>query len=117
MKCKIFIISLKRKFTSFFFYRVSNDFLRNESIQLAKSKDESFFNNALSIKFSDDKKTDFCSNHKGRITVHYQNDPPIVGVEYHKMASFFKSTALTQIILSPKIMTSDNDVRDVDVKL
>lgn len=90
------------------------DFLSYRSFVLEMEREQSYPQSTLTLSLVDHSRDTSCRGGGGSILVHEPNDSPQDGSDYHKRICFFRSYALTQIIIIPRITTTEGSLKKIE---
>lgn len=96
---------------------ISIDFRSNRTIQLQKGSDQKLYLNAFSVNLVHGNEVDFCNFGHGRAIVHNPHDPPTIVNDNQLTSKFFAELSQSHFIITPKIITADEGLRDLDVNM
>ena len=71
--------------------------------------------NTLVVNFFDEYRTNYCNFEYTTVIVHGANNSPYIGADYQKTVTTVSPSQFSQIIITPKILTTDDDLRNLDV--
>lgn len=93
---------------------ISMDFLSYRSFVLEVESDQNYPQNTLTLSLIDHRCETSCRGGGGSILVHDPKDSPQDRSDYHKKICFFESNALTQIIITPRITTTEESLKKIE---
>jgi hypothetical protein len=98
-----------------FNFRISDDFLLNESVVLSKGGFQYRYPDTFSVESTSFYRYNWCFGANGYIIIHNPQDPPL-SKKYMKTETFYEAGKLQQFVITPKITTTSSSLRKITAK-